>query len=103
MKEIKLVPLLEQPCETEVSVRDFPRGRENGTERERFRFAVGYGPDETDRFRKKNWNMEQILDDYRRKIEDIIRVHIMLDFEIVGGMKETLDIVRSHLETEFGE
>jgi hypothetical protein len=41
---------------------------------------------------------DRMLDFYREKIYDMVKVLISQDWECVGGMDDVLDIVKPHIE-----
>ncbi|MGN0709893.1 MAG: hypothetical protein ACI4LM_06590 [Anaerovoracaceae bacterium] len=110
MKEIMLEPEAPFYNNVDVHVMDFPNGYDKGNlseKRQRCKLTVDYGAYDmneaysavTAREDGSGESMEdRMLDFYREKIYDMVKVLISQDWECVGGMDDVLDIVKPHIE-----
>ena len=99
MKEIRLIPALELGNKLNVDVMDFPDGKAEPGAKERRRCAitVDYGPRDVRELKEQGLDTEGMLEYYRKRIYDLVKVNISQDWECVGGMEEVLRIVEKHL------
>lgn len=107
MKEIMLEPEVPFYNNVDVHVMDFPEGYDNGDfkeKRQRCKLTVDFGRYDLDEAYKaaasaEGGSMEDcMIDFYKHKIYDMVKVLISMDWECVGGMDDVIDIVRPHIE-----
>lgn len=99
MKEIELQPAMEYMHKLDVDVIDFPEG-DRAKARKRCGITLDYGWRDVERLRKEGMDGPAMLEYYRSRVYDLVRVNIAQDWVCVGGMDEVLAIVGRHLEQE---
>ena len=126
MKLIKLVPALKLGNKLNVDVMDLPNGpdpdlpaglgvfpeteagEEDGKEagafgiltddwRKRCGITLEYAPRDIRELKEQNMDRQAMLDYYRDKVYNLVRINISQDWACVGGMDEVLAIVEEHL------
>ena len=96
MKKIRLVPALELGNKVNVDVMD--SAEEGGAERKRCGITLDYSRRDVAQLQDQGLDMDGMLDYYRQKTYDLVKVNISQDWECTGGMEEVMAIVRRHLE-----
>ncbi len=99
MKEIELIPALELGNKLNVDVMDFPEGRISPQARSRKRCTItlDYSARDIRQLKDQEMDREQMLDYYRSRIYDLVKLNIAQDWECSGGMEDVLSIVGRHL------
>ena len=107
MKQILLIPGLALSNKMEIKVMDFPSGLpESDIEaaaRKRCTITVEYGRPDAMELINKGMNLEGAMEHYNSYIYDLVKFRILSDWAAVGGLKESLDIVRDKIKTYFEE
>ena len=99
MKQIRLVPALELGNKLNVDVMDFPDGPagEDVPCRKRCGITLEYAPRDIRDLEGRGMDREAMLDYYRQRIYDLVKVNISQDWECCGGMEEVMSIVEKHI------
>ena len=100
MKEILLRPQIPYFNYVDVDVLDFPKGPD-GEPRKRMTITVDYGKFDVDQLKKQGMDLKAAMEYYRDWIYQLVRVRLLDEWTAVGGLDETLSIVRSHIEGMF--
>lgn len=95
MKQIRLVPALELGNKLNVDVMDFPDGSDAC--RKRCGITLEYAPRDIRDLKERGMDREAMLDYYRQRIYDLVKVNISQDWECSGGMEEVMSIVEKHI------
>lgn len=95
MKEIELKPVMEYDHKLELDVIDFVDG-DRTRPRKRCGITVDYSWRDIKELEDMGMDPEAMMEHYRNLIYDLVKVNIAQDWECVGGMDETLEIVRRH-------
>lgn len=95
MKQIRLVPALELGNKLNVDVMDFPDGSDAC--RKRCGITLEYAPRDIRDLESRGMDREAMLDYYRQRIYDLVKVNISQDWECCGGMEEVMSIVEKHI------
>ena len=111
MKQIELVPALELGNKLNVDVMDFPEdaggaadgaaegaARPAGPRRKRCGITLEYAPRDVRELREQGMDPEAMLEYYRKRVYDLVKLNISQDWACCGGMDEVLQIVRKHIE-----
>ena len=111
MKQIELIPALELGNKLNVDVMDFPEdaggaadgvaggaARPAGPRRKRCGITLEYAPRDVRELREQGMDPEAMLEYYRKRVYDLVKLNISQDWECCGGMEEVLQIVRKHIE-----
>lgn len=101
MKEIRLVPDAPYSYKVDVAAMDYPQGAD-GPERRRLKVTVEYGKFDIDQLKKRGIDtLESAVSYYRDWIYNMVRISISSDWECIGGMDETLEIIRGYIEKYY--
>ena len=101
MKEILLKPQAPYFTHLEVDVLDFPNGT-SADPRWRMTITVEYAKFDVDQLKNRGINtLGSAIDYYISWIYDQIRFRLLDNWTAVGGLDETLDIVRDHIKDMF--
>ena len=95
MKQIRLVPALELGNKLNVDVMDFPDGSDAC--RKRCGITLEYAPRDIRDLKERGMDREAMLDYYRQRIYELVKVNISQDWECCGGMEEVMSIVEKHI------
>ena len=108
MKQIELVPALELGNKLNVDVMDFPdlpegadeRGRitPDARRRKRCGITLEYAPRDVRELAEQGMDRDAMLEYYRQRVYDLVKLNISQDWECAGGMEEVLAIVGRHLD-----
>ena len=111
MKQIELIPALELGNKLNVDVMDFPEDTEGaadgaaegaarpaGPRRKRCGITLEYAPRDIRELREQGMDPEAMLEYYRKRVYDLVKLNISQDWACCGGMDEVLQIVRKHIE-----
>ena len=111
MKQIELIPALELGNKLNVDVMDFPEddggaaegaaegaARPAGPRRKRCGITLEYAPRDIRELREQGMDPEAMLEYYRKRVYDLVKLNISQDWACCGGMDEVLQIVRKHIE-----
>ena len=86
-----------------------PEGAEAGDEagsfsilsdswRKRCGITLEYGPRDIRELEGRDMDLQAMLDYYREKVYNLVRINISQDWACAGGMDEVMSIVAKHLE-----
>ena len=100
MKELLLRPQEIFVTHVEVDVLDFPKGLDKEPRR-RMTVAIEYSKYDVDQLKKDGLDLEGAMAYYEDWFYHLIRAHLLSDWTAVGGLEETMAIVRSHIENMF--
>ena len=99
MRKIKLLP--DQPFVNNVDVKILDVTEER--EKLRATITLEFARVDLEPFFKKGMGLEEILEEYRERINRLLRYYLLNDFEIVAGLEETLKIVRERVESYLNQ
>lgn len=100
MKDILLKPQDPYFNHLEVDVMDFPGGP--GTEpRKRMTVTIEYAKFDVDQIRREHPELESVMQYYSDWLYSLVRARLLDDWTAVGGLDETLDIVRDRIKDMF--
>lgn len=102
MKQIELVPALELAGKLNVDVMDFPQKQEGAEEpapRKRCGITLDYAPRDIRGLSEQGMDREAMLEYYRKRVYELVKLNIAQDWECRAGMEEVLAIVAKHLDT----
>ena len=100
MKEILLKPGPALSNRLEIDVIDFPDATESAG-RKRCTITVEYGRPDALELKNQGMNLEQAMEHYEKYIYDLVRFRILSEWSPVGGLEESLAIVREHITRYF--
>ncbi len=100
MKEILLKPQTPYFTHLDVDVLDFPGGPD-AEPRKRMTVTIEYSKFDVDQIRRETPDLEGVMEYYNDWLYQLIRVRILDDWTAVGGLEETMDIVRDHISGMF--
>lgn len=121
MKQIELVPALELGNKLNVDVIDFPDAEKisesaeqapgdvqvravqaeavpAGRRRRRCGITLEYAPRDVRELQEQGMDPDAMLEFYRQRVYDLVKLNIAQDWECVKGMEEVLAIVEKHLQ-----
>ena len=97
MKEIKLVPGHPFYNYVEVTVIDFPKGREEGTERTRCKVTVDFSRYDVEQLKKQGLDLAGAMKHYEEDLYQMVRARLAMEWTCVEGMEETMAIVEENV------
>lgn len=100
-KEILLKPSVPFQHYVEVAVIDFPKGREDGTERQRCKVRVEFGRADVAQLKSQGMDMEAAMEHYRDYLYYIVKRNIASDWTAVSGLEEVMRITEEHIAPYF--
>ena len=100
MKDILLRPQAPYFNHLEVDVLDFPHGTDNEP-RKRMTVTIEYAKFDVDQFRRDHPDLESVMQYYNDWLYALVRVRLLDDWTAVGGLEETMGIVRDHIKDMF--
>ena len=100
MKDILLRPQAPYFNHLEVDVLDFPQGTDNEP-RKRMTVTIEYAKFDVDQIRRDHPDLESIMQYYNDWLYALVRVRLLDDWTAVGGLEETMGIVRDHIKDMF--
>ena len=103
MKEILLKPGPALSNRLEIDVMDFPNGAESAEAagRKRCTITVEYGRPDALELKNQGMNLDQAMEHYEKYIYDLVKFRILSEWSPVGGLEESLAIVREHIARYF--
>lgn len=100
MKELLLKPQLAFDYKLDIDVLDFPKGR--GQEpRKRCTIEVDFSRRDVDELKAKGLDLDGTMDYYEKDIYRMVDALIGLEFTFVGGLDESLAIIREKAAKYF--
>ena len=100
MKDILLRPQAPYFNHLEVDVLDFPQGTDNEP-RKRMTVTIEYAKFDVDQIRRAHPDLESVMQYYNDWLYALVRVRLLDDWTAVGGLEETMGIVRDHIKDMF--
>ena len=100
MKDILLRPQAPYFNHLEVDVLDFPHGTDNEP-RKRMTVTIEYAKFDVDQIRRGHPDLESVMQYYNDWLYALVRVRLLDDWTAVGGLEETMGIVRDHIKDMF--
>ena len=100
MKDILLRPQAPYFNHLEVDVLDFPHGTDNEP-RKRMTVTIEYAKFDVDQIRRAHPDLESVMQYYNDWLYALVRVRLLDDWTAVGGLEETMGIVRDHIKDMF--
>ena len=94
MRKIKLLP--DQPFFNNVDVKIMDVTEEK--KKVRATITLEFARVDLEIFFQKEMAPEEILEEYRKRINQLLRYYLLSDFEIVEGLEEILNIVKERIE-----
>ena len=100
MKDILLKPQVPFFNHLEVDVLDFPGGP--GSEpRKRMTVTIDYSRFDVNQIRRDHPDLKGVMDYYRNWLYQLVRARLLDEWTAVGGLDETMGIVRDHIKDMF--
>ena len=100
MKDILLKPQAPYFNYLEVDVMDFPGGPDSDP-RKRMTVTIEYAKFDVDQIRRDHPDLESVMQYYNEWLYALVRVRLLDDWTAVGGLEETMAIVRDHIKDFF--
>jgi hypothetical protein len=101
-KELLLEPGIAFGNRMEVAVMDFPKGLEDGTTRRRLKINLDYSRTDVEALKNAGRDtLDATLEYYREYIFKLVKVQINSDWICVGGLDETMEKVKQHIEKYY--
>ena len=100
MKDILLKPHTPNFNHLEVDVLDFPKGL-SGEPRRRMIVDIEYAKYDVEQLKKDGLDLDGAMDYYYDWLYHLIRASLLNDWTAVGGLEETMAIVRDHIKDMF--
>lgn len=96
MKEIRLIP--DEPLHNyvEISVIDFPAGRDEEPRR-RCKVKVEFAKVDVEQLKKRGLGYREAVETYQKKLYDVIKFHLAQDWECEDGYEDDEDNKRKSL------
>jgi hypothetical protein len=101
MKEIKLIPDTPFHNSVDVAVMDFPKGVEEGTQRQRCKITVEFAQADVEDLQGRGLDMEGAMKYFEDYVYKIVKVNISSDWQCIAGWDEVMDIVRDHVKAYY--
>lgn len=100
MKKVLLIPALELGNKLNVNVMDFPEGdpADPAKARKRCGITVDYSARDIKQLEEQGMDRSAMMEYYRKRIYDLVKLNIAQDWECTGGMEDVLAIVEKHLD-----
>ena len=108
MKKILLIPGPVLSNRMEIKVMDFPDGvpesniNMEASARKRCSITVEYGRPDAMELVNKGMNLDEAMEYYNSYIYDLVMFRILSDWAALGGLKESLEIIREKITPYFG-
>ena len=100
MKDILLKPHEPNYNDLEVDVLDFPKGTDKEP-RWRMTIVIEYAKFDVEQLKKEGMDLEAAMNYYEDWLYKMVRASLLNDWTAVGGLEETLEIVRDHIKDMF--
>ena len=100
MKDILLKPQAPYFNHLEVDVMDFPGGPDSDP-RKRMTVTIEYAKFDVDQIRRDHPDLESVMQYYNEWLYSLVRARLLDDLTVVGGLEETMAIVRDHIKDFF--
>ena len=102
MKEILLKPQEPYFNHLEVDVLDFPNGK-TAEPRKRMTVTIEYSEFDVKQIRRDGRDLNGVMEYYNDWLYDLVRARLLDEWTAVGGLEETMNIVRDHISGMFEE
>lgn len=99
-KEIRLVPDPPLYNYVDISVMDFPQGRE-GRERRRCKVTAEFAKSDVEQLQKRGLSFEEAVRYYEDWLYRVIRLHLACEWTCIGGWDEVVDIIKEKVKTYY--
>ena len=100
MKDILLKPQTPYFNHLEVDVMDFPKGLDQEP-RKRMTVTIEYSKFDVDQYRRDGSDLVGVMEHYKDWLYNLIRIRLLDDWNAVGGLDETMEIVKDHIKDMF--
>ena len=101
MKDILLKPQAPYFNHDEIDILDFPKGLDQEP-RWRCTITVDYGKYDVDQIKSQGiGTLDGALEYYNNWIYGLVRARLLDEWTAVGGLEETMEIVRDHIKDFF--
>ena len=100
MKDILLKPQAPYFNHLEVDVMDFPGGPDSDP-RKRMTVTIENAKFDVDQIRRDHPDLESVMQYYNEWLYSLVRARLLDDWTAVGGLEETMAIVRDHIKDFF--
>lgn len=100
MKAIQLIPDAPFYNSVDISVMDFPNGTVNEARR-RCKITAEFAEYDVRQLQERGLDFEAALAYYSEWIYNTVKFHISQDWECIGGMDETLAIIKGALQRYY--
>ena len=97
MKDILLRPQAPYFNHMEVDILDFPKGTDEEP-RWRMKVDIEYSEFDVDQLKKRGLDLDGAMDYYNDWLYKLIRARLLDEWKAVGGLEETMDIVKEHIK-----
>lgn len=97
MQKVRLVP--GAPFATKLDIAVYTA--DCGSEKKRCTVTAEFARGDIEELQKQNMGLCEALDYYRSWIYDVVRYHILDEWEAVSGLDETMDIICEKIKDKF--
>ena len=100
MKEIRLIP--DEPLHNyvEISVIDFPGGRDEEPRR-RCKVKEEFARVDVEQLKKRGLGYREAVETYQKKLYDVIKFHLAQDWECEDGYEDVMKIIREKVSAYY--
>lgn len=100
MKKIKLIP--DEPFHNyvEISVMDFPDGK-NKEPRRRCKVKAEFARYDVEQLKAKGLGYDEAIDAYRKWLYDVIKFHLAQDWECDDGYDQVMNIIKEKVAAYY--
>lgn len=99
MYKVKLVPDI--PFATSLDIDVYTVSEDGSSQKKRCTIKAEFARGDIEELVKENMNLNQALEYYREWIYDVVRYHILDEWEAVSGFDETMDIIYKKIKDKF--
>lgn len=97
MKEIVLVPDTPLYNYVDVAVMDFPKGREDGTQRRRCVIRMEFSRYDVGQLQKQGMDMDAAMRYYEDYLYKVVKMNLASDWKCVDGWDQVMNVVRENV------
>lgn len=97
MRKIKLVPDAPFYTNCDISIYDVT----DGNEKKRCKIKIEYAEYDVNQMKAKGTSKEEVLENYKSMIYDVVKYYIKDDWECVNGYDSVLEIINDKTKQYF--
>ncbi|QHI72865.1 hypothetical protein [Aminipila terrae] len=97
MRKIKIIPDSPFYTNCDISVYDVT----DGNEKKRCKIKVEYAEYDVNQMKKKGASKEEVLQNYKNMIYDVVKYYIADDWECINGYEEILKVIDDKISHYF--